>query len=165
MPADATDGRPDASPEPPGSVRITAPTAQRNDRRLAAVAALRDVDPVPGSAKPDYILVADGVIRRFGGLTAVDVGHIEVQRGSITALIGPNGAGKSTFFNLLTGFDSPDEGTFSFNGQSLTGVASHKVARRGMVGVRVRKDGPRDRRRRIDPGVQRRSEQTLRPAL
>jgi branched-chain amino acid transport system ATP-binding protein len=99
----------------------------------AALTALATVDPVPGSKKPDPILVVDRVARRFGGLTAVDVEHIEVQRGSITALIGPNGAGKSTFFNLLTGFDQPDEGTWSFNGQSLAGVPSHKVARRGMV--------------------------------
>ena len=48
--------------------------------------------------------------RRFGGLTAVDVDHVEIQRGVITALIGPNGAGKTTFFNLLTGFDKPDDG-------------------------------------------------------
>ena len=55
--------------------------------------------------------------RRFGGLTAVDVEHVEIQRGAITALIGPNGAGKTTFFNLLTGFDKPDEGSWTFNGQ------------------------------------------------
>ena len=79
------------------------------------------------------MLVADRVTRRFGGLTAVDVAHFEVQRGSITALIGPNGAGKSTFFNLLTGFDRPDAGTWTFDGKSLAGVPSYKVARRGMV--------------------------------
>ena len=72
--------------------------------------------------KPDPILVADGVARRFGGLTAVDVDHLEVQRGVITALIGPNGAGKTTFFNLLTGFDRPNEGSWSFEGKSLSGV-------------------------------------------
>jgi neutral amino acid transport system ATP-binding protein len=91
------------------------------------------VEQVPGSAKPDPILIVDGVQRRFGGLTAVDVGHIEIQRGAITALIGPNGAGKTTFFNLLTGFDKPNEGTWSFNGQPISGVSSYKVARRGMV--------------------------------
>ena len=60
--------------------------------------------------------MADSVTRRFGGLTAVDVDHCEIERGAITALIGPNGAGKTTFFNLLTGFDKPDSGTWSFEG-------------------------------------------------
>jgi neutral amino acid transport system ATP-binding protein len=91
------------------------------------------VEPRPGVAKPDPILVASGVTRRFGGLTAVDVEHVEVQRGAITALIGPNGAGKTTFFNLLTGFDRPNDGTWSFEGKDLSGVPAHKVARRGMV--------------------------------
>jgi len=92
-----------------------------------------DVDPTPGSAKPDEILVAQNVVRRFGGLTAVDVDTVRIQRGSITALIGPNGAGKTTFFNLLTGFDSPDEGHVELNGKSIDGVASHKLASLGMV--------------------------------
>ena len=87
----------------------------------------------PGSAKPDPILIADDITRSFGGLTAVNVAHLEIQRGSITALIGPNGAGKTTFFNLLTGYDSPNSGTWSFNGLALNGVPPHKVARLGMV--------------------------------
>jgi branched-chain amino acid transport system ATP-binding protein len=99
----------------------------------AAVAALADVPREPGVPKPDPILVADGIVRRFGGLTAVNVDHLEVQRGAITALIGPNGAGKTTCFNLLTGFDKPDEGSWSFNGNSLSGVPPYKVARMGMV--------------------------------
>ena len=78
----------------------------------------------PGQSKDDPILVADNVMRRFGGLVAVDVEHFEIQRGKITALIGPNGAGKTTFFNLLTGFDKPDTGTWTFNGESLLGRAA-----------------------------------------
>ena len=87
----------------------------------------------PGSRKPDPILVADSVTRRFGGLMAVNVDHFEIQRGSITALIGPNGAGKTTFFNVLTGFDDANTGTWSFDGDDITGLAGHRVARRGMV--------------------------------
>jgi neutral amino acid transport system ATP-binding protein len=94
---------------------------------------LHQGEAVPGCAKVDPILVADGVRRTFGGMTAVDVAHVEIPRGAITALIGPNGAGKTTFFNLLTGFDTPDAGSWSFEGRSLAGVSAYKVARRGLV--------------------------------
>nr|WP_022893829.1 ABC transporter ATP-binding protein [Agromyces subbeticus] len=87
----------------------------------------------PGCRKVDPILVADGVTRTFGGLTAVDVDHVEIPRGAITALIGPNGAGKTTFFNLLTGFDKPDTGTWSFEGRSLAHVPAYRVARMGLI--------------------------------
>ena len=72
--------------------------------RLAQLA-LRDVPWEVGVAKPDPVIVVDGVTRTFGGLTAVSVDHLEVQRGGITGLIGLNGAGTTTLFNLLTGFD------------------------------------------------------------
>jgi len=98
-----------------------------------AAAAFADVEHKPGAKKPDPILVADGVHRAFGGMVAVDVEHLEIQRGAITALIGPNGAGKTTLFNLLTGFDKPDKGSWSFDGKSLAGVPAGKVARAGMV--------------------------------
>jgi neutral amino acid transport system ATP-binding protein len=92
-----------------------------------------DVPHTPGAPKRDPILVADNVVRRFGGLTAVDVEHVEIQRGAITALIGPNGAGKTTFFNLLTGFDRANSGSWSFQGQQLSGQPPYQVARAGMV--------------------------------
>ena len=88
---------------------------------------------VPGVAKIDPILVADKVSRHFGGLVAVDVDHLEIPRGAITALIGPNGAGKTTFFNLLTGFDKPNTGTWNFGGKNIAGVPAFRVARLGMV--------------------------------
>ena len=96
-------------------------------------AALADTAAQPGVAKPDPILVVDGVQRRYGGLVAVDVEHLEVQRGVITSLIGPNGAGKTTFFNLLCGFDRADAGSWTFEGERADGVSPHVLARRGMV--------------------------------
>ncbi|MCI1207775.1 MAG: ABC transporter ATP-binding protein [Microbacteriaceae bacterium] len=87
----------------------------------------------PGCAKVDPILVADKVTRQFGGLTAVDVDHVEIPRGAITALIGPNGAGKTTLFNLLTGFDNPNTGDWAFDGTNLAGIPSWKVSRLGSV--------------------------------
>ena len=98
-----------------------------------AASPLAGVAEVAGVAKPDPILVVDGVRRQFGGLVAVDVDHVEFQRGVITALIGPNGAGKTTFFNLLTGFDEPNQGVWRFNGTDLSGVRPYQVARKGMI--------------------------------
>ena len=128
MPADSST---DQSTGPAQSGR--AATGTRRAQKDAASEALKDVAHEPGAAKPDPILVADSIVRQFGGLTAVDVEHVEIQRGAITALIGPNGAGKTTFFNLLTGFDQPSSGTWSFEGKSLSGVPAHRVARMGMV--------------------------------
>ncbi|RFA07301.1 ABC transporter ATP-binding protein [Subtercola boreus] len=112
----------------------------------AAKASVAGVPHEPGVAKPDAILTVDHVTRRFGGMTAVDVQHLEVQRGIITALIGPNGAGKTTFFNLITGFDKPssapkliggpkagEAAKSSFNGNEVGNIGATKVAKQGMV--------------------------------
>ncbi|MFY1620970.1 ABC transporter ATP-binding protein [Micromonospora sp. WMMD736] len=71
--------------------------------------------------------------RSFGGLKAVDVEHLEIERGCITGLIGPNGAGKTTFFNLLTGFDQHDTGSWTLDGREMGRLHPHRVARRGVV--------------------------------
>lgn len=97
------------------------------------VSDITEEEIVPGVKKKDPIVVADNVSRRFGGLTAVDVAHVEIPRGSITALIGPNGAGKTTFFNLLTGFDKPNTGRWNFKGKNLANVPAYRVSRMGMV--------------------------------
>jgi branched-chain amino acid transport system ATP-binding protein len=135
MPADPTPAQP-GQPEPPGGSGAHAasldPAAGGAPRRLAQ-AALRDVPWEVGVAKPDPIVVVDGVTRTFGGLTAVAVDHLEIQRGGITGLIGPNGAGKTTLFNLLTGFDQPNAGRWTFDGRSLSSLPPHRVARLGVV--------------------------------
>ncbi len=104
-----------------------------SDAKVRAIAALATVSPMPGVSKPDPILLADKIQKHFGGVVAVDVEHIEVQRGSITALIGPNGAGKTTLFNLLTGFDTPDTGEWRFDGLSMKKIVAHKTAAMGMI--------------------------------
>ncbi|GLI26771.1 ABC transporter ATP-binding protein [Agromyces rhizosphaerae] len=91
------------------------------------------VDPTANPTAAEPILTADGLVRRFNGLVAVDVDHLEVPRGRITALIGPNGAGKTTTFNLLAGFDRPDEGRWSFDGRDIHHLPAHRIARLGMV--------------------------------
>ena len=98
---------------------------------------MSEVDATPGSKKPDPILVVNNIVRQFGGMTAVNVDHLEVQRGIITALIGPNGAGKTTFFNLITGFDRPTSAKtgahWSFDGATLDKTSASSVAKAGMV--------------------------------
>ena len=92
-----------------------------------------DLKAAPGVQKLDPILIADGVSKRYGGLQAIDVAHLEIPRNAIVALIGPNGAGKTTLFNILTGFETADSGEWSYEGKSLSGKAPHLLPKLGMV--------------------------------
>ena len=107
--------------------------AHNSDHTKSARAVFADLSATPGIAKPDAIISASGVKRVFGGLTAVDVDKLQIQRHSITALIGPNGAGKTTLFNLLTCFDQAQEGSWVFNGTEISKKGPDKVAQLGMV--------------------------------
>jgi neutral amino acid transport system ATP-binding protein len=81
----------------------------------------------------DAILRVEDVVKRFGGVRAVDGASFTVRRGSITALIGPNGAGKTTLFNVVTGFAHGDAGDVRYDGRSIFRRPAHAIARRGMV--------------------------------
>jgi branched-chain amino acid transport system ATP-binding protein len=79
------------------------------------------------------IFEAEGIVKRFGGIRAVDGATLAVGERSITALIGPNGAGKTTFFNLITGFYRADSGRAVFGGREVQGRPPYVIARMGMV--------------------------------
>jgi branched-chain amino acid transport system ATP-binding protein len=79
------------------------------------------------------LLQTTAVVKRFGGLTAVNKIDFELEKGQIASIIGPNGAGKTTFFNTLTGIYRPEEGSITFNGQSLVGLRPDQVAERGVA--------------------------------
>jgi len=73
-----------------------------------------------------------GVMKCFGGLTAVDNVSLDVPANTIYSIIGPNGAGKTTFFNCVSGFYVPDAGEILFNGQPIQGLPTHKVCSLGI---------------------------------
>jgi branched-chain amino acid transport system ATP-binding protein len=79
------------------------------------------------------LLAVSGITKCFGGLNALCGVSLSVARGEIFGLIGPNGAGKTTLFNILTGIYQPDGGEFTFAGQQLSGLKSHRVAEAGIA--------------------------------
>jgi branched-chain amino acid transport system ATP-binding protein len=79
------------------------------------------------------LLTVQGLTKRFGGVVALDQVSFSVTPGCIAGLIGPNGAGKSTFFNVLTGVFPADAGDMRFDGQSINGMAPHKLVGMGLV--------------------------------
>ena len=78
------------------------------------------------------MLVVEGLIKRFGGFTAVNNVSFKVEQGEILGLIGPNGSGKSTIFNMLSGTLVPTAGSIEFDGAELSGVAPHRIINRGI---------------------------------
>jgi ABC-type branched-subunit amino acid transport system ATPase component len=73
------------------------------------------------------LLSAQGISKHFGGVKALELCSLDVQKGSITGLIGPNGSGKTTLFNVMTGYVKPDVGVVTFNGEDITRARPDKV--------------------------------------
>jgi branched-chain amino acid transport system ATP-binding protein len=78
------------------------------------------------------LLALEGVTKRFGGVAALSEVTFTVAEGEILGIIGPNGAGKTTLLNCVSGVYAPDAGRISFNGQDISHMPPHKVARLGI---------------------------------
>ncbi len=82
----------------------------------------------------DLVLETRGIVKRFGGLTAVNCIDLQVPRHTIVSVIGPNGAGKTSFFNCITGFYTPEEGEILFKGtDSIVGCTPDQIATLGIA--------------------------------
>lgn len=80
----------------------------------------------------ESLLTVTDLVKRFGGVSALDGCSLKVTRGNITGLIGPNGSGKTTLFNLICGLDTPDAGRIVFRGERLDRRRPHEIARLGV---------------------------------
>jgi len=79
------------------------------------------------------VLEVRGLMRRFGGLTAVDRFDVDVNEGEIVSLVGPNGAGKTTVFNLISGVLRPTAGSVRLLGRELVGLPAHHITHQGVA--------------------------------
>ena len=79
------------------------------------------------------LLQLENVSKAFGGLQCISHLDIDVKEGEIVSVIGPNGAGKTTLFNLVTGMYRPDSGDIRLDGESIVGLAPHKITNRGVA--------------------------------
>jgi branched-chain amino acid transport system ATP-binding protein len=78
------------------------------------------------------ILEADRLSISFGGVRAIDGVSIAIESGQVFSIIGPNGSGKTTLFNLVSGIYTPNDGSIRLGGETVTGLAPDRLARRGL---------------------------------
>jgi len=79
------------------------------------------------------VLEVSGLVKRFGGFTAVNNVSFAVEQGEILGLIGPNGSGKSTIFNMLSGTLAPTAGSIRFHGREIAGRPPHRIINSGVA--------------------------------
>jgi branched-chain amino acid transport system ATP-binding protein len=79
------------------------------------------------------VLKTEGLVKKFGGITATQDVNLSIAQGARHALIGPNGAGKTTLVNLMTGVLEPTEGRITLEGVDITRMAPEQRVQRGLV--------------------------------
>jgi branched-chain amino acid transport system ATP-binding protein len=102
-------------PERPGANRVGRPAADH------------------GVGVSEFVLEALGLVKRFGGVTALENYELRLARDDLVGLIGPNGAGKTTAFNLLSGVLAPTAGSILIDGRDITSLSTHRRARLGIA--------------------------------
>jgi ABC-type branched-subunit amino acid transport system ATPase component/ABC-type branched-subunit amino acid transport system permease subunit len=120
-----------------GKKLFTAPRRETVTQR-AAVSAPRAAPARAPNARPpleqrSVVFEAEGLTKRFGGLTVVHEAGIRLREGTVHGLMGPNGAGKTTLLNMLAGAVGPDEGRVCLLGSEVVGLSSHELAHRGVA--------------------------------
>lgn len=80
----------------------------------------------------EKVIVGEGVVKRFGGMVAVNHVNFELRKGEILGLIGPNGAGKTTLFNCISGFLTAEEGTITLYGKKINTLKPDKICHLGL---------------------------------
>ena len=88
-----------------------------------------------GTGTGKTVLKVDNVVKRFGGLRALDDLNLSIEEGTVHAIIGPNGAGKSTMLNVCIGQLTPTSGTVTFDGEVITGKSAHEINQAGVSRV------------------------------
>ncbi len=117
---------------PDGLWSLVARWVPRRDREVN----WGEAAPLSERSKPArgaLVLEVQDIRKAFGGLVAVNDIRFQIKAGHIVGLIGPNGAGKSTTFNLITGVLSLTSGVVRFRGETISGLPSREIARRGMA--------------------------------
>ena len=84
-------------------------------------------------AADENVLVCENVIRRFGGVVALNDVSVAIRKGEIFGLVGPNGSGKTTLVNAITGFYPPQQGRILLNGEQINGLKPFVIARKGVA--------------------------------
>jgi ABC-type branched-subunit amino acid transport system ATPase component len=128
-----------------GEVRFSGPAAELLERpdllrsvfirqgpKAAVATAGNGHHAAPPSDEAPVLLSCRGVVKRFGGIHAVDGVDVDLRQGEILGLIGQNGAGKTTLFDCISGFNTIDAGTVELRGRDVTGWAPHERARAGL---------------------------------